>query len=80
MWFCFVLEGSGSVELRNWDSQGGCRGWKLRWIAIERVRFVMSLVAMVLVWIDKVNLTYSSGLEGNWICEEEHTVDDMGAI
>ena len=45
----------------------------MRWIAIERVRFVMSLVAMVLVWIDK-------GLEGNWICEEEHTVDDMGAI
>ena len=48
MWFCFVLEGSGSVELRNWDSQRDCRGWKVRWIAIERVRFVMSLVAMVL--------------------------------
>ena len=52
----------------------------MRWIAIERVRFVMSLVVMVLVWIDKVNLTYSLGLEGNWICEEEHAVDDMGAI
>ena len=52
----------------------------MSWIAIERVRFVMSLVAMVLVWIDKVNLTYSSGLEGNWNCEEEHAVDDMGAI
>ena len=52
----------------------------VRWIAIERVRFVMSLVAMVLVWIDKVNLTYSSGLVGNWNCEEEHAVYDMGAI
>ena len=37
MWFCFVLEGSGSVELRNWDSQGGwwggspLRGWDLWW-------------------------------------------------
>ena len=38
MWFCFVLEGSGSVELRNWDSRGGwwggspLRGWDL-WCA-----------------------------------------------